>query len=218
MPLYAVVIETNELYFIWPIVSWARTGKNNHDMLVEVYGLFLLPCYLQTFSLNITRLFIAHVQAPKELSEETKQRIQQIFERQAANGRLDLKGFKLIFRLMGQVVSSTEAEQMYEDGDRDDNGTIDLDEFLKLYAKYSQEEEERKAALRESIDKLFPDENLRLKKVEQLLMNVNSTIIREKSDLGTNDIRLLVKSMDTDGNGIISKQELVDTLCKHYEV
>ena len=48
-----------------------------------------------------------------------------------------------------------------------DNGTIDFDEFCRLYMKNSQAEQERKEAVASSIEKLFPtsDGPVELKKV-----------------------------------------------------
>ncbi|CAL1535722.1 unnamed protein product [Lymnaea stagnalis] len=159
------------------------------------------------------------------LTDEQRARCRQLFDRQAVNGRLDIKGFKTLFRLMGEVLSSSDAEQMFEEGDKDDNGTIEFDEFSRLYALYSQEEDTRKRAMMESIEKLFPsngDQQLELKKVEQVLLKLQHPgldlrLSKEKSDLCPEDIKSLVRAMDADGSGKISKQEFVDTLCQHIE-
>uniref|UniRef100_A0A0B6ZXX5 EF-hand domain-containing protein n=1 Tax=Arion vulgaris TaxID=1028688 RepID=A0A0B6ZXX5_9EUPU len=162
----------------------------------------------------------------EELTETDKERCRHVFDRKAVEGRLDLKGFKLVFRLLGEVVCSEDAEQMFEDGDKNDDNTIDFEEFCRLYAKFSQEEQERRAAMLTSIDRLFPGSNgesLELKKVEQLLMklqqpDLDMRLVRERSDLCVEDIKYLVRSMDAHGNGVISKQDFVNTLCQHIDV
>ena len=53
-----------------------------------------------------------------------------------------------------------------------DNGTVDFDEFCRLYSKFSHEEQERKEGMLKSIDKLFPcsdGEPVALKKVGHCL-------------------------------------------------
>jgi len=139
----------------------------------------------------------------------------------------DLKGFKILFRLMGEVLSSTDAEKMFSHADKDDNGTICFDEFCAMYSKFSCKEQERKEEMLKSIDKLFPSstgEPVALKKVESLLMKLQSPslgsmqLTREKSDLNAKDVKYLVKEMDTDGNGLISKEEFVNTLCQHMDM
>ncbi|GFN88188.1 hypothetical protein PoB_001469400 [Plakobranchus ocellatus] len=91
--------------------------------------------------------------------------------------------------------------------------TIDFDEFCRLYCKFSEAEQERKEAVASSIEKLFPTSDgqpVSLRKVENLLMklqkpDLSMRLVREKSDLGQDDVRRLVKAMDRDGNGLISK-------------
>ncbi|GFS16401.1 dynein light chain, flagellar outer arm [Elysia marginata] len=155
----------------------------------------------------------AEEKAPCQMSEEHKEKCRKIFEKKANGGRLDLKGFKVLFRLMGEVLSTADADTMFQDGSKDDNGTIDFAEFCRLYMKFSQAEQERKDTVANSIEKLFPTSDgqpVELKKVESLLMklqqpDLSMRLVREKSDLGQDDVRRLVKAMDKQGNGLISK-------------
>ncbi|XP_005108084.2 uncharacterized protein LOC101861842 [Aplysia californica] len=109
---------------------------------------------------------------------------------------------------------------------KNNNGTIDFDEFCRLYSKFSSKEQDRKDAMLHSIDKLFPStdgEPVALKKVEKLLLklqkpDLDMRLVREKSDLNEKDVKYLVRSMDADGNGYISKDEFVNKLCQHLDL
>ncbi|CAG5121500.1 unnamed protein product, partial [Candidula unifasciata] len=161
-----------------------------------------------------------------DLTEEEITRCQHIFDKKAIDGRLDLKGFKLVFRVLGEIVASEEAELMFDTGDRDDDNTIDFDEFLRLYSKYRQQEQARKEAILDSVDKLFlcgPGDFIELRKVQQLLLklqqpDLDARLVREKSDLGVDEVKRLVKSLDINGSGCISKQEFVNILCEHLDI
>ncbi|KAI8764509.1 RNA polymerase-associated protein LEO1 [Biomphalaria glabrata] len=159
------------------------------------------------------------------MSDEEKAKCRRLFDKKAVNERLDLVGLKAVFRLMGQVISSSDADQIFDEADKDDDGTVDFKEFCRLYSKFGQEEEVRRSLLTDSVKKLFKSNSrgeMELSQVEQVLLKLqqpgpNSKLLREKSDLRPEDIRSLIKTMDKDGNGRIAEKEFVETLCQHLE-
>ncbi|KAH9496655.1 hypothetical protein Btru_009950 [Bulinus truncatus] len=161
-----------------------------------------------------------------QMSDEDRAKCQRLFEKKAVNGRLNLTGLKAVFRLMGQILSSSDADQIFDEADKDNDNSIDFDEFCRLYSKFGQEEEARQSVLLTSVDRLFKSNQngeVELKEVEQVLLQLqqpgpNGRLLKEKSDLCPEDIRSLVRKMDKDGNGRISKKEFVSKLCQHVGV
>ncbi|BFZ21458.1 hypothetical protein BsWGS_24497 [Bradybaena similaris] len=162
----------------------------------------------------------------QDLTVEDITRCQNMFDKKAINGRLDLKGFKTVFRVLGEILPSEEAERMFDDGDKDDDNTIDFEEFCRLYSKFRQQEHARREAILESVDKLFlcgSGDTIELRKVQQLLLklqqpDLDARLVREKSDLGHDEVKHLVKSLDKHGTGFISKQEFVNIMCQHLDM
>ena len=151
-----------------------------------------------------------------------------MFDREAVDNKLDVKGFTLLFRVMGQVISSAEAEDVFRKVDSHGQNAISFGDFFKLYSEHACEEKDRKDNMMEAVEKVFPGKTgdpVELKKVESLLKKLQSSslgddvdLAREKTNIGADDIQSLVKEMDGDGSGFISREALVDTLCQRLNM
>lgn len=108
---------------------------------------------------------------------------------------------KEILTLLGHEVNDNELEEVMEEFDEDENGTIEFSEFIKLAEEFVEPEQDYNEAKRD-LREIF----MMYDKEERGYIPVADfkAILKElESDLADTEAEQIAKELDTDGSGTI---------------
>lgn len=108
---------------------------------------------------------------------------------------------KEILTLLGHDVNDAELDEVMEEFDEDENGTIEFSEFIKLAEEFVEPEQEYNEAKRD-LREIF----MMYDKEERGYIPVADfkAILKElESDLADTEAEQIAKELDTDGSGTI---------------
>lgn len=116
-------------------------------------------------------------------------------------GAIQLEMVKEILTLLGHDVNDDELDEVMEEFDEDENGTIEFSEFIKLAEEFVEPEQEYNEAKRD-LREIF----MMYDKEERGYIPVADfkAILKElESDLADTEAEQIAKELDTDGSGTI---------------
>lgn len=141
-----------------------------------------------------------------DLSEAQREEMREafdLFDRDGSGG-ISFQELTCVMYALGQNITQAEALQLFQEVDTDNSGEIDFDEFIKMMSKRQQagkpltEEEEIQRAF-----KLFDVDNsgtITAAELEKMMVNLGS-------DLTPDEVKLLIKEADYDGDGELDLEE-----------
>ena len=143
-----------------------------------------------------------------------------VFE-QNDSGALPFPQFEEAVREMvrdiGLEPSSTQVKRLFRQVDKDGNGRVDFEEFLKLFSQLYQSKKQRSASTAyhdeqkiEKLLKLFDTDGDGLLCVDEFQNVVDRLGMR----LGSEETKLLFKNLDGNEDGRINLNELINYLAK----
>ncbi|XP_071109333.1 probable serine/threonine-protein kinase kinX [Haliotis cracherodii] len=146
------------------------------------------------------------------LSEDQLETFRYMFKIHSEDDRINFEQFKRLLRCAGHNPTSADAQSIYDEADKDGNGTINFEEFCRLHAAHTVPLEDQETEIVNCINKVFPgnQEEIPLRKVEQIMEKVG--LQRDESCLTRDDLHRLVSDMDRNGNGMVDRLEFAKML------
>ncbi|XP_067667324.1 gelsolin-related protein of 125 kDa-like [Haliotis asinina] len=146
------------------------------------------------------------------LSEDQLETFRYMFRIHSENDRINFEQFKRLLRCAGHNPTSADAQAIFDEADKDDNGTVNFEEFCRLHAAHDVPLEQQETEIVNCINKVFPgdQEEIPLRKVQQIMERVS--LQRDESCLTKDDLHSLVTDLDRNGNGMVDRIEFARML------
>ncbi|KAK3584643.1 hypothetical protein CHS0354_003930 [Potamilus streckersoni] len=125
------------------------------------------------------------------------------------DGKICANELKSVMRALGQNPSEKNITEMMAKVDKDNNGSVDYDEYCELIRGFCKPPETVEIELREAFRHFDKDRNgsLDAKELKGALMSLGDPLAEE-------DINELLSMMDADKNGKIDVEEFTKFLCE----
>jgi calmodulin len=146
-------------------------------------------------------------EAVRSISQEKKDELRSVFMLfdKDGSGELDADEVTKLLNLLGQNVSSSEAEELIKAVDVDGNGELDFNEFL--YAVCGDHDHATRMKLQGAFDMYDVDKSGKLDRGELLKMGSMLSDVFTEDDLDG-----IISAADKDGDGEIDGQEFINLL------
>merc|ERR1712083_734748 len=128
-----------------------------------------------------------------------------LFDRDG-DGTITTKELGTVMKSLGQNPNEQELEEMINEVDLDQNGTINFEEFLGMMAakmKNTDSDEE----LREAFKVFDEDGNgyINLSELRQVMTNLGEKLSEE-------EVEMMIKEADIDGDGLVNYEEFISMM------
>lgn len=125
-----------------------------------------------------------------------------LFDRDG-DGSITTKELSTVIRSLGQNPTESEIQDMINEVDTDGNGTIDFREFLDLMA-HKIKDLDSDEELREAFKVFDKDQNgyISAAELRHVMINLGEKLTEE-------EVELMIKEADTDGDGQVNYEEFV---------
>lgn len=125
-----------------------------------------------------------------------------LFDRDG-DGSITTKELATVIRSLGQNPTEAEIQDMINEVDTDGNGTIDFGEFLDLMA-HKIKDLDSDEELREAFKVFDKDQNgyISAAELRHVMINLGEKLTEE-------EVELMIKEADTDGDGQVNYEEFV---------
>nr|ABK21927.1 unknown [Picea sitchensis] len=125
-----------------------------------------------------------------------------LFDRDG-DGSITTKELSTVIRSLGQNPTEAEIQDMINEVDTDGNGTIDFREFLDLMA-HKIKDLDSDEELREAFKVFDKDQNgyISAAELRHVMINLGEKLTEE-------EVELMIKEADTDGDGQVNYEEFV---------
>jgi calmodulin len=125
-----------------------------------------------------------------------------LFDRDG-DGSITTKELATVIRSLGQNPTEAEIQDMINEVDTDGNGTIDFREFLDLMA-HKIKDLDSDEELREAFKVFDKDQNgyISAAELRHVMINLGEKLTEE-------EVELMIKEADTDGDGQVNYEEFV---------
>ncbi|KAF1774881.1 EF-Hand 1, calcium-binding site [Phytophthora cactorum] len=140
----------------------------------------------------------------KVLDEEDLEEIKEAFHLfdTDGSGSIDVRELKAAMRALGFQVKKSEIRQMIADIDKDESGTINLDEFIEMMTGKMNSRDSREEIMK--IFQLFDDDNTGKISFRNL----------KAQTLTDEEMQEMIDEADRDGDGLINEEEFFRVMKK----
>ena len=152
-------------------------------------------------------------QAPSSLSEQEIAELRDAFSLfdLDRSGAIDARELGTVMRSLGANPSADELRAMVAEVDEDGSGEIDFDEFCQLMSRSFQGEGKADEEMREAF-RVFDEENTGFMSVASLRQIISGLTQPSSVNLSDEEVEEIVQLVDSDGDGRVSYQRLVDLM------
>ncbi|KAL3674584.1 hypothetical protein V7S43_000531 [Phytophthora oleae] len=146
----------------------------------------------------------------KVLDEEDLEEIKEAFHLfdTDGSGSIDVRELKAAMRALGFQVKKAEIRQMIADIDKDESGTINLDEFIEMMTGKMNSRDSREEIMK--IFQLFDDDNtgkISFRNLKRVCTELGETLTDE-------EMQEMIDEADRDGDGLINEEEFFRVMKK----
>lgn len=149
-----------------------------------------------------------------QVSEETIQEWKEAFAifDQDKNERICVKELGNVMRSLGQNPSEEQLRKMIRDVDKDENGTVEFNEFCDMMVKYQKKVETNpEEEMREAFEVFDKDKNgfISANELRHVMTNLGEKLTDE-------EVEDMIKAADIDGDGQVNYREFVKMVCQSH--
>ncbi|GAB9467040.1 hypothetical protein Gpo141_00004400 [Globisporangium polare] len=149
-------------------------------------------------------------QIKKALDEEDLEEIREAFHLfdTDGSGSIDARELKAAMRALGFQVKKAEIRQMIADIDKDESGTINVDEFIEMMTGKMNSRDPREEIIK--IFKLFDDDNtgkISFRNLKRVCAELGETLTDD-------EMQEMIDEADRDGDGSINEDEFLRVMKK----